>query len=100
MRVARDGAGAAHHHGRRRRLRRRRGGALVAGGAGERVAVGRRRVVVLAGVGEDEGVGVRAAALHLLPRRTPLGAAAPVVSPVRSRNRAAGGEIAPTPARS
>jgi hypothetical protein len=55
--------------------------------------VGRRRVVVLAGVGEDEGVGVRAAALHLLPRRTPLGAAAPVVSPVRSRNRAAGGEI-------
>jgi hypothetical protein len=54
----------------------------VAGGTGERVAVGGRGVVVLAGVGEDEGVGVRAAPLHLLPRRAPLGAAATVVSPV------------------
>jgi hypothetical protein len=40
-------------------------------------------VVVLAGVGEDEGVGVRAAPLHPLPCCAPLGAAATVVSPVQ-----------------
>jgi hypothetical protein len=42
---------------------------------------------VLAGVGEDEGVGVRAAPLHLLPRRAPLGAAATVVSPVTRKKQ-------------
>jgi hypothetical protein len=44
---ANTGVGAAHHNGRRRR---RRGGKLVASAVGERVAVGQRRVVVLAGV--------------------------------------------------
>jgi hypothetical protein len=46
----------------------------------------RRRVVVLEGVGDEQQGGVRAAALHLLPRRAPLGAAATVVPPVESRD--------------
>jgi hypothetical protein len=51
--------------------------------------VGGRGVVVLAVVGEDEGVGVRAAPLHLLPRRAPLGAAATVVPPVQKKQSTA-----------
>lgn len=48
-------------------------------GAGEHIALRRPWVVVLRGVGDDQHVGVRPAALHLLPCRAPLGATASVV---------------------
>lgn len=44
--------------------------------------MGGLRVVVLAGVGDDEHARVGPAALHLLPGEATLGAAASVVAPV------------------
>uniref|UniRef100_A0A0A9DIG0 Uncharacterized protein n=1 Tax=Arundo donax TaxID=35708 RepID=A0A0A9DIG0_ARUDO len=74
--------------GLRLRLRRRRPrGRLALVVAAAAAALGlRRRVVMVEGVGDEQHGGVRATALHLLPRRAPLGAAATVVTP-DARNR-------------
>lgn len=56
-------------------------GEPVACAAGERVPVGWTRMRVLPRVRDDEYARVRVASLHLLPRRTPLRATAPVVVP-------------------
>jgi hypothetical protein len=66
-------------------LRRRRALLLVLGLL-ERAVLRpghRAGVVVLVGVGDEHHVRIGLAPLHLLPRRAPLGAAAPVVSPAR-----------------
>ena len=55
----------------------------MAGGPSKRALVGGHCMVMLADVGEDEGVGIQVATLHLLSRHTLLEAAASVVSPVQ-----------------
>ena len=49
-----------------------RGDGLLAGASGERVAVGRDRVVVLRRVGDDEHSRVGSVSLHLFPGQTTL----------------------------
>lgn len=57
------------------------GRGLSSGGAGEGVALRRPWVVVLGGVGDDQHIRVGSAPLHLLPRRTSLRTATPIVTP-------------------
>lgn len=66
-------------------------GRLGSRGSCKRITLRRPRVVVVGRVGDDQHIGIRSAALYLLPRRASLGAATPVIPPDVHGTRSARG---------